>query len=118
VLIAPFVAALVLLCVVAELVRRRRLREEFSWMWILAASGALVLSASSQARHWLGALLGTDDDTHTSIITLGLVFLAGICLDLSSKVSRLANQQKTLAQDLSRLHKQVDDLEPRAPEPD
>jgi hypothetical protein len=116
--IVPLVAALALLLVVAELVRRRRLREEFSWMWILAAAGALVLSVSAQSRESLGALLGTQDDTHTAVITLGLLFLAGICLDLSSKVSRLANQQKTLAQDLSRLRKQVDDCEAPAPEPD
>ena len=113
--LGPLVAALLLLCVVAEMVRRRRLREEFSWMWVLAAGGALVLSASAKARALLGTLLGTEHDTHTAVISVGLLFLAGICLDLSSKVSRLANQQKTLAQDLSRLHKQVDDLDPAEP---
>ena len=87
-------------------------------MWMLAAGGALVLSASSQTREWLASVMGTAGDTHSSVIAIGLLFLAGICLDLSSKVSRLANQQKTLAQDLSRLHKQVEDFEPPAPEPD
>ncbi len=108
--IAPLLAALILLLVVGELVRRRRLREEFSWMWILAAGGALVLSLSARSRELLGKLLGTGDDTHTSVIAVALLFLAGICLDLSSKVSRLAGGQKTIAQDLSRLRKEVRDL--------
>ena len=99
-----------LLLVVGELVRRRRLREEFSWMWILAATGALTLSVSATMREMLGRLLGTGSDTHTSVIAVGLLFLAGICLDLSSKVSRLAGGQKTIAQDLSLLRKQLDDL--------
>jgi len=108
--IAPLLAALTLLIVVGELVRRRHLREEFSWMWILAAGGALLLSISTSMRELLRNLLGTGSDTHASIIAIGLLFLAGICLDLSTKVSRLAGGQKTIAQDLSRLRKEVDDL--------
>ena len=80
-------------------------------MWILAASGALLLSISATMREILGSLLGTGSDTHTSVIAVGLLFLAGICLDLSSKVSRLAGGQKTIAQDLSLLRKEVDDLQ-------
>jgi len=108
--IAPLLAALTLLIVVGELVRRRHLREEFSWMWILAAGGALLLSISTSMRELLRNILGTGSDTHASIIAIGLLFLAGICLDLSTKVSRLAGGQKTIAQDLSRLRKEVDDL--------
>jgi len=108
--LVPLIAALTLLIGVGELVRRRRLREEFSWMWILAAGGALVLSVSASIRELLRNLLGTGSDTHASITAVGLLFLAGICLDLSSKVSRLAGGQKTIAQDLSRLRKEVDDL--------
>ena len=108
--IVPLIGALALLLVVGELVRRRRLREEFSWMWILAAAGALLLSISSATRELLRTVLGTGSDTHTSVIAIGLLFLAGICLDLSSKVSRLAGGQKTIAQDLSRIRKELDDL--------
>lgn len=79
-------------------------------MWILAAGGALLLSISTSMRELLRNILGTGSDTHASIIAIGLLFLAGICLDLSTKVSRLAGGQKTIAQDLSRLRKEVDDL--------
>ena len=112
--VLPLIASIALLLAVADLVRRRRLREEFSWMWILGASGALVLSLSETIRQSLGTLLGTEDDTRTTIVATGLVFLAAICLDISTKVSRLANQQKKLAQDLGRLGKQVTDLEEQA----
>ncbi|HCP46085.1 MAG TPA: DUF2304 domain-containing protein, partial [Deltaproteobacteria bacterium] len=41
--VLPLLASIALLIAVADLVRRRRLREEFSWIWILGAAGALVL---------------------------------------------------------------------------
>ncbi|HCP45186.1 MAG TPA: hypothetical protein DIU15_04045 [Deltaproteobacteria bacterium] len=69
-----------------------------------------MLSLSEAARLGLGSLLGTSDNTHITLVAAGLLFLAGVCLDISTKVSRLANQQKNLAQDLARLGKRVEDL--------
>ena len=108
--VLPLLASIALLIAVADLVRRRRLREEFSWIWILGASGALVLSLSETARLGLGGILGTTGNTPTTLVAAGLLFLAGVCLDISTKVSRLANQQKNLAQDLARIGKSVEDL--------
>ena len=94
---------------VIDLVRRRRLREEFSWMWVLGTGGALLLSVVQPLREALGRLLGTDAEG--ACLTFGLLFLVLVCLDISTKVSRLANQQKSLAQSLGRLEKRLADLE-------
>ena len=81
---------------------RRRLREEFSVLWVVGASGALGLSIWDYGRTHLAALLGTTEEG--ALLATASLFLAGICLDMSTKVSRLANQQKHLVQELSLIH--------------
>jgi len=107
--VLPLIASIALALAVIELVRRRRLREEFSWVWVLGATGALILSLWAGARDGLARMLGTDPTT--AVVTLGLVFLVLVALDISTKVSRIANQNKNLAQGLARLEKRLGDLE-------
>ena len=101
--------SLVLLVIVVDLVRRRRLREEFSWLWVAGAMGALLLSVVPPARDTFALALGTDG--RGALLAAGLLFLIAISLDMSTQVSRLANQQKNLTQDLARLEKRLADLE-------
>jgi hypothetical protein len=103
------VASIALAAAVIELVRRRRLREEFSWLWVLGSGGALVLSIWEGGRDGLGRLMGTNPET--AVLTTGLVFLVLVALDISTKLSRIANQQKNLAQGHTRLDKRLVDLE-------
>jgi hypothetical protein len=103
------VASLALAVAVIDLVRRRRLREEFSWLWVLGSIGALVLSAWEGSRRALAGLLGTEPATAV-LVVCGL-FLVLVALDISTKVSKLANQQKNLAQGAARLEKRLADLE-------
>lgn len=105
----PLIASLALALGVIDLVRRRRLREEFSWLWITGAAAALVLSLWEGARAALGRVVGSDPEG--GAVVAGLLFLVLVCLDLSTKVSRLANQNKTLAQELARASKRLSDLE-------
>lgn len=114
--IAPLLLSLAVGAVVLELVRRRRLREEFSWMWILGAGGALTLSVWPAARELVARTLDTSVDG--AVLTLAVLFLACVALDISTQVSRLANHQKNLAQGLARLEKRLADLEEQGPDED
>ena len=107
----PIIASVALLLAVLDLVRRRRLREEFSGIWVAGATGALILSAWGGARKELAELLGTSEQT--ALVAAAALFLALVCLDISTKVSRLANQQKNLVQEIARLEKRIADLEDR-----
>lgn len=78
-------------------------------MWVLGAVGALILSVWEGARVGLAELLGTEPDS--AVLALGIVFLVVVALDISTKVSRIANQTKNLAQGLARLEKRLGDLE-------
>ena len=112
----PLVLSVAVAAAVLDLVRRRRLREELSWMWILGGAVALVLGLWGRARTALAELLGTDSEG--AALWLAVLFLALLCLDISTRISRFANQQKNLAQALARLEKRLSDLERSAPDDD
>jgi len=103
------IASLSLLAAVLELVRRRRLREEFSVLWVAGAGGAFCLSIWGSGRAKLAAVLGTSEES--ALLATAALFMALICLDISTKVSRLANQQKHLVQELARMEKRIADVE-------
>lgn len=105
----PLLASVALLIAVLDLVRRRRLREEFSMLWVVGAGGALVLSCWDYGREQLASVLGTSEEA--ALLATAALFLALVCLDISTKVSRLANQQKNLVQEIARLEKRIGDLE-------
>ena len=105
-------ASIALLLAVLELVRRRKLREEFSWLWVAGAGAALVLSCWVVGRSALTSLLGTTTE-ELALVAASILFVAMVCLDISTKVSRMANQQKNLVQEIARLEKRIADLEER-----
>ena len=107
--VLAFVVALLLLVRVLDLVRRQRLREEFSVLWVGGALGGLTLTVWAGGRETLARLLGADEGS--ALLTLAALFLLLIVLDLSTRVSRLANQQKHLIQEIARLEKRINDLE-------
>jgi hypothetical protein len=84
--------------VIFELVRRRKLREEYSWIWLITSLSifTLVLKYS-----WLEAISGAIGATLvTTTLFLGaLVFLLILCIQFSVRISRLTDQVKNLVQD-------------------
>ncbi len=91
-----------ILVLIVELVRRRKLREEYSWLWILTGVVPLVLvvwyDALVAVTRLIGAVLPT-----TTLFLFGLIFLMLISLHFSVKISALANQVKDLAQQMALL---------------
>jgi hypothetical protein len=96
------IASVLLLLVILELVRSRRLRERYALLWLLTAVMLLVLSA------WRG-LLGTLADAvgiyypPSALFVLGSLFILGVLLHYSTVISRLSDQNTILAQRLALL---------------
>lgn len=109
-LLVPLAASVALLAVVLELVRRRQLREELSGLWVVGAATAVALSAWEGGRAALSTVLGTDQGSTASLL-LTCIFLSVLLLQLSTRVSGLANHEKNLAQHVARLEKRIADLE-------
>jgi len=89
-----------LLIFIVEMVRRRKLREEYSWLWIITAVTILVLSIWFGLLEWLTYLIGAVVPVST-LFMFGIVFLLIINIYFSMKISTLTTQVKNLAQRLA-----------------
>lgn len=102
------IITLAILLGVLELVRRRRLREEYSLLWIITAVTLAVLNVWDDPLDWLAQLVGIYRPTVLLVVAVG--FFLVILLNYSTVLTRLADQNKTLAQEIALLREQYDRL--------
>lgn len=93
-------SALMLLAVVLDLVRRRRLREEYSWLWLAASVVYLLVAISPVISRGIGRVLGTSDVT-AAFTFFGFFFVILILIQYSVRLSKLTTQVKDLSQHLA-----------------
>ena len=99
--------ALIALLIVLELVRRRRLSEEYSLLWLGTAIAMLALGLWRDLLHSLAALVNIADPTNL-LFLLAALFLLAIQLYFSTVISRLTRQNKEMAQQLALLAHEID----------
>ncbi len=104
----------VTLAVIVELTRRRRLREEYSLLWILTALGMFLLSTWYGLVEWLTQLSGAVSPV-TTLFIFGLVFLLLISVHFSTVLSRLTQQVRRLTQEVALLTAERDRARSAAP---
>jgi hypothetical protein len=110
--ISQKVFALLICCLVfivtINLVRKRRLREEYSVLWLVTSLLMFVLVIRYE---WLVALTGfIGAGLPTTTLFIGsLVFLMLIAVQFSIKISLLTDQVKNLAQENALLRAEVAD---------
>lgn len=90
---------------ILEMVRRRKLREEYSWLWLLTGSGIIVLVVWYDLLVFITELVGAVLPT-TTLFLFGLLFLMLIALHYSVKISALTDQVRKLAQELAILRQE------------
>jgi cytochrome c oxidase assembly factor CtaG len=79
-----------------EMVRRRKLKEEYSLLWFLTGSVTLLFSVFPGVLYWLSAQLHLHHLTTMLLVAFG--FLLCIVLHYSTVISRLSEHEKELAQ--------------------
>ncbi|MEW5986341.1 MAG: DUF2304 domain-containing protein [Chloroflexota bacterium] len=107
--IIGLVSSIFLLGYVLELVRRRKLREEYSWLWLLTAVGYLVTAAVPGFTQWVARLIGATRPT-SAFTFLALFFLSLLCIQFSIRLSNLTERSKHLTQQLAILDSDVQEL--------
>jgi len=94
---------------VIEMVRRRRLREEYSVLWLAASVLMFILVFKYEWLHaitdWIGATTST-----TTLFFGSLVFLMLLSVQFCIMISKLAGQVKDLSQENALLRKQIETL--------
>lgn len=100
--IVALTISLSILLVILELVRKRRLREEYSVLWILTGIAIVVLSLWYGLLQRITELIGAAVPTST-LFFFAVIFLILVSLQFSVKISDLTTQVKELAQQIALL---------------
>jgi hypothetical protein len=104
----------VMLIVVLELVRRRRLLERYALLWLFSAVVLLALGAWEGGLEWVADTIGVRY-APSALFVIAFGFVLVLLLHFSAAVSRLADQSKIMAQRLALLEERLRRAEGSAP---
>ncbi len=108
-MLVAVVVATVMLLVVIELVRKRKLREEYAILWIGTAIVLTILALWTNVLDWIRTILGAQ--TQASTLFFGaILFLMLLALQFSVRLTKLTFRNKVLGQEVSLLKKELQDL--------
>jgi hypothetical protein len=107
--ILSIVASVLVIILIVYLIRRKKLREEYSLMWL---GGSLVLIVFSIWRRLLEIIAGLVGVYYAPVVLLlvGIFFGVLIFLHLTVVISKQADQNKIMAQEIALLKGRVDEL--------
>lgn len=110
--IFAFLVSLGVILVVIEMVRRRRLREEYSVLWLATSVVMMLLILRYDWLVWLTHFTGAK--VPTTILFIGsIIFLVLVAVQFSVKLSKMTDQIKNLAQENALLRADLENLPPR-----
>jgi hypothetical protein len=102
--LAASIAALIF---IIELVRQRRLREEYSLLWLATAVVLMILSVSRPLLDVLANLIGIAYPP-SALFVVAVIFVLLILLHFSTVLTRLTQENKESAQQLALLRWQLE----------
>lgn len=102
------IASLLVMALIVDLVRRRRLREEYALLWLASGLMILLLSISHDIIPWLAKLMGIE---HPAYALFVIAFFVGMVLAIHFTVvlSKLTAQNWRLTQEIGLLKRQIEE---------
>ena len=109
-------ASTVLLLYILEMVRRRRLREEYSILWLF---GSLVILILSVKQGWLVLLAKAVGIAYppSFLFLVGLLFVLLILIHFSIAISKLHQMNKKMAQEIALMKERQQNVATSSVEP-
>ena len=105
--IVASIASLLLLLIVFELIRSRRLRERYAILWLVTGFVLLVLSAWRGGLNTIAGWFGVTGYPPAVLFAVATLFILAVLLHYSTVISKLADQNVILAQRLALLEQTV-----------
>ena len=105
--IAAAIASLLLILIVLELIRGRRLKERYALLWLVTGVVLFVLSAWRGGLNTIAGWLGVSTYPPAILFAVATLFVIVVLLHYSTVLSRLADQNTVLAQRLALLEERV-----------
>lgn len=86
---------------VLELVRQRKLREDYSLLWLATTIVLILLALSRPLLDSIAALLGVVTYPPAALFLVAIIFMLAILLHFSTVLTRLTQQNRELAQQMA-----------------
>ncbi|MGW4488608.1 DUF2304 domain-containing protein [Amycolatopsis sp. NPDC004368] len=106
--VLSIVVACLVLFVVIEMMRRRKLREKYAGVWLIVAVGVVVLAVIPQAAEFLARITGVQTPSNFVFLLAGVV-LALVALHLSTEVGHLEEEVRTSVEETALLRCELED---------
>ncbi|GKV71695.1 DUF2304 domain-containing protein [Pseudarthrobacter oxydans] len=110
--LAAFILALVIVVLVVEMLRRKKLREKYAALWLVVGLATLVLAAFPQLLAQTARLLGVQVPSNL-LFSMTILLALGVCLHLSWEISVVEDETRTLAEEAAILRTHIERLEAR-----
>ena len=105
--IAASIASILLILVVFELIRSRRLRERYALLWLATGVVLLILSAWRGGLNTIAGWVGVTGYPPAVLFAVATLFIFAVLLHYSTVISKLADQNVILALKLALLERRV-----------
>ena len=102
---------------ILELVRRRKLKEEYSWLWLLTSILMFLLVIKYEWLTAVSKLIGAVLPT-TALFIGALLFLLILSVQFSVRISNLSDQVKNIMQENALLRARLEELTGNAEDSD
>jgi hypothetical protein len=107
--VAAALASILLLLVVFELIRSRRLRERYALLWLLTGLVLLALSLWRDGLNTIAGWFGVTGYPPAVLFAVASLFILLVLLHYSTVISKLADQNTILAQRLALLEARLEE---------
>lgn len=111
--VAGVVASVLLILIVLELIRGRRLKERYALLWLATGAVLLVLSAWRDALNTVAGWLGVTGYPPAVLFAVATLFVLLVLLHYSTVLSRLTDENVELAQRVALLEQRLAALRER-----
>lgn len=95
------------LLLVIELVRRRKLREDYSLVWLATAIVILLLTLSKPVYDQIAIFVGVVTYPPALLFAVAILFVLIILLHYATVLTKLSGENKRLAQELALLRQEI-----------
>jgi Uncharacterized conserved protein (DUF2304) len=109
--VAAAIGSLLLILIVLELIRGRRLKERYALLWLVTGVVLLVLSAWRGGLNTIAGWLGVSGYPPAILFAAAIMFVIAVLLHYSTVLSKLTDDNVLLAQEIALLRARLDALE-------
>jgi hypothetical protein len=102
------ITGVIILLGIVELLRRRQLREKYGMLWIAVALVIVPMAFYPRLLDNVSLAIGVANGV-SLVLFLGIVFLLLVSLHLSWEVSRMEEQNRTLAEEIALIRMKIED---------